>query len=185
MALIAIVCEIFTLITFFYQRTLRVLAMRLGIDQKALVFLYPKYMLVLYWISYLKWLCYAYLLFVNWIAALIIWGVSFAVSVLYRASDLKNLLTIRQRLKDSFNDIPNEVYETILREIDSGLVRMQYNLFGLEEYNIVKKFYSSPDTALATSMILKHQQFKSIDHAIIHITIIREYIDATSEYAEP
>ena len=69
------VCEICTLIVFFYQRTVRKLALRLKLEQSVLSFCYPPWLLGMYWATFSKYVIVLTLLILDWRCGLIAIGI--------------------------------------------------------------------------------------------------------------
>ena len=197
-----ILLELLTTIVFLYQRTLRKLACKLGIDQKILVFLYPKYMLLSYQITFLKWPLYIYLLFVNWIVAVGIFISTFVLSMILPVADWRHLLTMRKMLKKCYahyyiNSSRNfkeslssllesgpvyiDHYETILEAIDDGLVQTGYELQNIKEYKAVKEFGMLSDEALAMLLTAEKRLFYDGHQASMHIVQIRKRLALCAE----
>lgn len=193
-----ILLELLTMLVFLYQRTLRKLAHKLGIDQRILVFLYPKYMLLAYQISFLKWPLYVYLLFVNWVVAIGIFISTFVLSMILPIEDRRHLLAMRRLLKKCYADYHTrssesleesirslldsetpfyiENYETILKAIDDGLVQTGYVLLNVQEYKFVNEFGMLSDEALAILLVTEKHLFYDGHQASIHIAQIRKHL---------
>ena len=121
-----VVCEVCTLIVFGYQRTVRKLAMRLKVPQSALAFCYPRWMLAMYWGSFVKFGIIIALFVLDWRCGLVSLGVFalfFGLSIVIPVPDGRNLIWIRRKVKRcGSRAIGVGIYQFLMREIDQGIV---------------------------------------------------------------
>lgn len=203
---VVVLLELATMMVFLYQRTVRKLALRMGLDQRVLVFLYPQYMLRMYQLSFLKWPLYIYLLFVDWGVAVGIFVSSFVLSMIMPVVDWRHLLTMRKILKKLYKqhcyDRPREDfhgavrsllnpdpfyienYGSILNAIDSGLSQTGHDLLKIKEYAMVEKFGTLPDDALAILLTAEYRLFCDVEQAMIHIPQIRDRLGIEPDPAD-
>lgn len=121
--IMVLICELITLRVFFYQRTVRILGIRLGMPVALRNIFYPSSMLTIFRLSHLKWIAVLGLFFIDWKCALIaicVLIVSFVVSAVLPYSDYANLLKIRAVIHSRKQELPEEVYDLIMGEIERG-----------------------------------------------------------------
>lgn len=121
-----VACEVCTLIVFYYQRTVRKLAMRLNIAQSKLVFCYPKWMLTMYKGTFLKFGIILALFIIEWRCALVslgIFALFFFLSCVIIVPDGGNLIRIRREVKRCGRGrIGITTYQALMTEIEKGIV---------------------------------------------------------------
>ena len=121
-----VACEVCTLIVFYYQRTVRKLAMRLNIAQSKLVFCYPKWMLTMYKGTFLKFGIILALFIIEWRCALVslgIFALFFFLSCVIIVPDGGNLIRIRREVKRcGSGTIGITTYQALMTEIEKGIV---------------------------------------------------------------
>ena len=118
-----VICELITLRVFFYQRTVRILGIRFGIPISFRNIFYPHSMLTMFRLSHLKWIVILVLFFIEWKCALIAIGITvafFVTSIFLPYSDYANLLKIRDVIYSQKQELPVNVYDEIMKEINRG-----------------------------------------------------------------
>lgn len=120
------VCEVCTLIVFCYQRTVRKLALRLKLEQSALSFCYPPWMMGMYWATFSKYVIAIALLILDWRCGLIaigIFALFFLISIFISVPDGFNLIQIYKEVKRrGSRTIGVGVYQFLITEIEKGIV---------------------------------------------------------------
>ena len=128
-----LLCELYTMRVFFYQRTVRVLVVRLQLHLEVLLgksiaeiqkVFYPALMLKLFRLTHLKFVMVLVLFFLDWRCALIAIGiliVLFMLSVLLPYSDYAHLLAIREAVYSNRHEVSDEAYEFIQEEISRAI----------------------------------------------------------------
>lgn len=206
---VAALCELFLLIVFLYQRSVRELAFRLGMSTYLLTSLYPNYMLLMYRVLFLRWPCYIYLVFVKWWIAVCIFSAGFVLSLVLPVHKRNNLLKMRKILKkrystqmataevaayitkrsqDSGEFFVHDNYEIILEAIDISLIEDGYDISNLAEYAQVSRLLSLGISDKATAIICTAgdahvkipKLFHNVPQAGIHIAVIKRILGIDS-----
>lgn len=122
-----IVFESFTIVVFQYQRTIRMLGFSSGADPSSLGILYPRNLMIIHYVSYLKWLFLGRLVVFHWITAISLFTFMWILSVMIPDNHKKNLIRMRNHIKNPEAYIPSDARKSLLGLVDHLLSEMGYD----------------------------------------------------------